>query len=247
MDKRQAFTLVELLVVIAIIAVLMAVLMPALQLAREQGKRAVCLNNLKQLTLAWIVYADENDDKLVRGDVRQYDGKHPDEIPWAEQDWANATTRKSVPEQKDAIRAGALWPYCLNIKLYHCTSSSPAVLRTYSVVDAMNYNDFDGGQMLKKRMQIKRAVERFVFVDDRVTAPRGGWSVYYGQEKWQNPPPVQHGDGATWAFADGHSKYWKWKDQRTYTTDSGGNIASPGNEDLHNVQKAAWGKLGYIP
>lgn len=49
MRMRKGFTLIELLVVIAIIAVLMAVLMPALQRAREQGKRAVCLSNVKQL------------------------------------------------------------------------------------------------------------------------------------------------------------------------------------------------------
>ncbi len=66
-DKRRAFTLIELLVVIAIIAVLMAILMPTLQRAREQGKRAVCLSNVKQLTLAWILYADDNDDKIVNG------------------------------------------------------------------------------------------------------------------------------------------------------------------------------------
>ncbi|MCJ7693450.1 MAG: prepilin-type N-terminal cleavage/methylation domain-containing protein, partial [Sedimentisphaerales bacterium] len=65
MRKQTAFTLIELLVVIAIIAILMAVLMPALHSAREQGMRAVCLSNLKQLTLAWQVYADENEDRIV--------------------------------------------------------------------------------------------------------------------------------------------------------------------------------------
>jgi prepilin-type N-terminal cleavage/methylation domain-containing protein len=69
MDKRKAFTLIELLVVVAIIAILMAILMPALQRAREQGKRAACLNNLRQLALAWIMYADENDDKIVNGEA----------------------------------------------------------------------------------------------------------------------------------------------------------------------------------
>ncbi|MHC4353859.1 MAG: type II secretion system protein, partial [Planctomycetota bacterium] len=64
MHKARAFTLIELLVVIAIIAILMAVLMPALNRARLQGKRAACMGNLKQLTLAWIMYADENDDKI---------------------------------------------------------------------------------------------------------------------------------------------------------------------------------------
>jgi len=67
MNKREDFTLIELLVVIAIIAVLMAISVPALNRTREQGKRAACLNNLKQLALAWIMYADENDDKIVSG------------------------------------------------------------------------------------------------------------------------------------------------------------------------------------
>jgi len=64
MRRSHGFTLSELLVVIAIIAILMAILMPALNRARLQGKRAACMGNLKQLTLAWIMYADENDDKI---------------------------------------------------------------------------------------------------------------------------------------------------------------------------------------
>jgi len=71
MHKQNGFTLIELLVVIAIIAVLMAILMPALNRVREQGKRAACLSNVKQLTLGWIMYADDNDQKIVSGRTAQ--------------------------------------------------------------------------------------------------------------------------------------------------------------------------------
>jgi prepilin-type N-terminal cleavage/methylation domain-containing protein len=63
----SAFTLIELLVVIAIISLLMAIFMPAARLARERGQRTICLSNLRQLTAAWIIYADQHDSKLVNG------------------------------------------------------------------------------------------------------------------------------------------------------------------------------------
>ncbi len=67
MRRHKAFSLVELLVVIAIIALLMAILLPMLTKAREQGKRIICLSNLRQLTVAWTAYAQANSEKLVNG------------------------------------------------------------------------------------------------------------------------------------------------------------------------------------
>ena len=122
----RAFTLIELLVVIAIIAVLMAMLMPTLNRAREQGRRAVCLNHLKTLTLGWIMYADENDDRIVNGEAYSAptaapdapvpaSGPHKGERYWVGNDCASGYAQgEQRPHdiQVKAIQLGALYAYC---------------------------------------------------------------------------------------------------------------------------------------
>ena len=107
MGRARAFTLIELLVVIAIIAILMAILLPSLNRAREQGKRAACENNHKQLMLSWSLYADDNRDRIVCGDAGEY-GQPAGEKYWVLRDYVATLTRK---QKEDAIKAGALWPY----------------------------------------------------------------------------------------------------------------------------------------
>ncbi len=255
--QGRGFTLIELLVVIAIIAILLAIMMPALSRVREQGKRAVCLSNLKQLNLAWNLYADDNDDRIVNGDTGEYPAVHPaNEKSWVLKDWAAGTT---LPQKQDAIMQGALYRYTQSVRLYKCQTvgrdagyqEAGRTLRTYAVADSMNCKDWPEMKavMLKKRLSIKSPAYRIVFLDDGGTSPaaKGGWTVYTNQESWWDPPPVRHGDGTNFSFVDGHSDYHKWKDPRTIKW--GKQIPPPqtrsavqqGNEDLHWAAAAVWG------
>ena len=154
--SRRGFTLIELLVVIAIIAILMSILMPALNRAREQGRRAACQGNLKTLTLGWIMYADENNDKIVNGaggfhytasGAMTNNGAQLDivERAWVGKGWQDDYANPNIinaavneTTQKLAINQGALWPMIKNEGCYKCPTGRRAEFVTYSVLDSMN-------------------------------------------------------------------------------------------------------------
>jgi len=277
---RRAFTLIELLVVIAIIAILLAILMPALSRVKEQGKRAACLANLKQLTLTWIMYADENDDRLVNGEAyasgdglapTPTSGIHAGEQFWAGDDCAPGyQSGEQLPEQVQlrAIRAGALYPYCKNVKLYRCPTGIRGEMRTYTITDAMNglrrdgtYSGNVGARVGRTVLWVKKRAEiaspgpafRLVFLDEGRVTP-DSYACHYLNPRWWDPPFVRHGDGSNVSFADGHADYWKYRGKKTLET---GKMVNPlhqmqpvtpeEKDDLEKMQIGVWGRLGYTP
>jgi prepilin-type N-terminal cleavage/methylation domain-containing protein/prepilin-type processing-associated H-X9-DG protein len=278
---QEAFTLIELLVVIAIIAILMALLMPTLNRAREQGRRAVCLNHLKTLTLCWIMYADENDDRLVNGEAYYAptsppaapvptSGPHQGERYWVGNDCAAnfmQGEQRAQDIQIEALRLGALFPYCRAEKVYRCPTGIRGEMRTYSTAYGMNgcfdaagtYNGTQGVRvgrtvlMVKKRSEITvpAPAYRLVFLDEGRITP-DSYAIHYLTPQWWDPPFVRHADGTNVAFADGHSDYWKYMGAETIQI---GKMVNPphnyrpttedGIADVQKMQIATWGRLGY--
>lgn len=257
MKRQKGFTLIELLVVIAIIALLLSIMLPALKRAKEAVKRVYCLNNFKHLTLAWMLYADNNDGKVVRS--RAVNGNPG--AAWT--GWNYFDYPEEV--QINAIRGGLLYEYCQNLKAYGCpVSKKDEGLRTYCITNQWwpgSGYEISDDQILTRVTSVKNPAGKSVFVDSVGVDYDAIHNVYYDEERWRNIPNWRHNNGTTLSFADGHAEHWKWKDlERTVevaiysyeyamankTTalmrDQGD---QSGNVDLHRVQKAVWGKLGY--
>jgi prepilin-type N-terminal cleavage/methylation domain-containing protein/prepilin-type processing-associated H-X9-DG protein len=232
-NSKKGFTLVELLVVIAIIALLMGLLLPALARARGQAKRITCLSGLKQLSLAWMAYAENNDGKIVNGGQAPAPTT-PADIARTEPYWCSAFPTTASPgydwdlaltyeKRVDKLKGGALFKFCQNLKSYRCFEAEKDMHRTYIMPASMNARwvttaqGYDpAGKVLKRMGQITKSSERVVFFEEkRITpdafqfpAPTASPTI----PAWTyDKPNVMHGDGANFGFADGHADFHKWE------------------------------------
>ncbi|MBA7610593.1 hypothetical protein ES703_17805 [subsurface metagenome] len=246
----SGFTLVELLVVISIISMLMSIMLPGLSRARELAKRVVCLNNLRQLTLAWYFYANDNDDRLCSPDT--YWNTTAGSNYWAAD--GPALPSNNIGGTETAIEDGALWPYAeQTLDLYRCKSDASGFLRSYSISNTMGGYAY-GGVRPFGTLSISGASRKIVFVD---AASRTRWitgsfrpiDVSSTTPRWRiangHNITARHSDGCNMSFADYHCKYWKWKDPRTVElanweidpADASGN-----NRDLERMVEALKGR-----
>ncbi len=134
--KFVAFTMVELLVVIAIIAMLATLLLPAISKTQEQARTTQCINNMEQLTLAWVIYSEDNNDVLAYNWVPG--SRQP---PSA---WCLGNVQQN-PSDTTGITSGVLFPYIHQLSIYHCPDATlyqgQFQTRTCSMIDRMAGGD----------------------------------------------------------------------------------------------------------
>ena len=222
--KAKAFTLIELLVVIAVIALLMAVIIPSLSLAKRKAASIVCMANVKNLSLAWYSYQEENDGHIVNPDTTGIvtdgtTGKYPGWVirPWG-YDGGDCVDENPVTEEGEirGIEKGALFEYMKAPDAYHCPadnqrkrSDGSKIFRTYSSPTAFSN--------VTKFLKITQPGMRINFIEehDNRGYNQGSWDFYNmaanGYNEWRDAVGINHGDSGVLGFCDGHAEVHKWQ------------------------------------
>jgi prepilin-type N-terminal cleavage/methylation domain-containing protein len=217
-NSGKGFTLIELLVVIAIIAILAALLLPVLAQGKQKAKRTICLNNQGQLDLAWQMYADESNGKLV---LNAWDFRTGGVVESPSNSWVvgNASLDTNIA----TITSGSLYPYLKNAQVYKCPvdrsmvlGTSILTLRSFSLSCYMNGpqadTTIDGVLPVHQTSQIQKSSTTLTFIEEDFSTIDDGHFLYSTAiNDWLNVPSWRHQHGDTLAFVDGHVEYWKWK------------------------------------
>jgi prepilin-type N-terminal cleavage/methylation domain-containing protein/prepilin-type processing-associated H-X9-DG protein len=243
--RHSGFTLIELLVVIAIIAILAGMLLPALARAKQKGQGIYCMNNHRQLTLAWRMYAEDNQDFIVYASHNAQANDPNNNYAWTRTEMNFSADRKNWDPTAD-ITLRPLWKYSQSASIYKCPSDRSFVTvngERKPRVRSMSMNFFLGGFAGKTTTENQNysLFLRFgdiaggrgtpgpsmtwVFLDQREdTINWGNFMTRMTGYQPRNPalygftmdlPGYYHSKACGFSFADGHSEIKRWIDGRS--------------------------------
>lgn len=262
----RGFTLVELLVILALIALLAALLLPTLNRARARAQGYQCLNNTRQLLLAWILYSDDHNGRLVYnlgGAKSDKDPATKTNLNWVNNnlDW-EAKADSDNTNTATLIEAG-LGAYAGRVAtIYHCPADRVlsqvqrqagwiSRVRSYSM-NAMvgnagelsngGYNENNPHYVQFFRLtDIPLPSEIFVFVEEHPDSINDGYFLnkFYTRH-WIDLPASEHDGAAPFAFADGHARLQRWRDASTKQPQVPDSLAFPVTLNAGEVTDWSW-------
>jgi prepilin-type N-terminal cleavage/methylation domain-containing protein/prepilin-type processing-associated H-X9-DG protein len=250
--QRRGFTILELMAVLAIILVVVGLLSSALNQARTRTFRITCLNNMRQLQVAWDLYAHENGDYLVLNKTEETGTTLSATRKSSTNSWVAGNPKEDRTTEN--LRKGSLFYIVQNPAVYRCpmdsssTRSGTLRTRSYSISAYLggDNDDLDPRVKMKTSELVNPPPEKvFVFIEEHedsiwdggfLVLPRERFSLNGGT--WSSTPADRHMQGCNLTFADGHIEYWKWSAPKRANLNNQ-MITNPGDlRDLRRLQES---------